>query len=315
MNLPALQTAPPLPADRNPAALYLASLADGPGRVSMRSTLKKIAETLGYGIETCPWHELRYQHVMALRTMVTERYAPKTANKYLCCIRSTLRQAWRLGLMPTEDFQRAIDVPSINGSRLPAGRALDASELRALFEACNDGTPAGARDAAALALMFGCGLRRAEAVAVTLEDFDPSTGALKILGKGNKERTVYASNGGAAAIAAWLEIRGDTPGPILCRINRGGAVTAGEGMGAEALRRRLMHRSAQARIASCSPHDLRRSFVSTALESGADLAMVQALAGHANPSTTARYDRRPEEAKRRAAQLVHVPFAGEAESQ
>ena len=53
----------------------------------------------------------------------------------------------------------------------------------------------------------------------------------------------------------------------------------------------------QVAIAACTPHDLRRSFVSSALESGADLAMVQALAGHASPVTTARYDRRPEAAK------------------
>ena len=71
---------------------------------------------------------------------------------------------------------------------------------------------------------------------------------------------------------------------------------------------RLKRHARQAAIADCSPHDLRRSFVSSALESGADLAMVQALAGHANPSTTARYDRRPEAAMRAAAKLVHVPF-------
>ena len=83
---------------------------------------------------------------------------------------------------------------------------------------------------------------------------------------------------------------------------------AGAGMTPHALMKRLQRRSRGAAIAACTPHDLRRSFVSSALESGADLAMVQALAGHASPVTTARYDRRPEAAKLAAAKLVHVPY-------
>ena len=49
----------PFPMERSPAAVCPASLADGPGRASMRSTLRQIAAMLGYGLESCPWHELR----------------------------------------------------------------------------------------------------------------------------------------------------------------------------------------------------------------------------------------------------------------
>ncbi|MDE2792147.1 MAG: tyrosine-type recombinase/integrase [Paracoccaceae bacterium] len=79
-------------------------------------------------------------------------------------------------------------------------------------------------------------------------------------------------------------------------------------MTAQSLMARPRKRAREARIASCPPHDLRRSFVFAALEAGADLAMVQALAGPASPATTTRYDRWPEAAKAAAAQLVHVPF-------
>ena len=259
-----------LPAARDdlpsPAAVYLASLADGPGRGAMRSTLGQVATMLGYSAaDACPWHRLRHRHVAELRTRLAERYAPAAANKALSAVRGTLRAAWRLGQISTDEYQRAIDVKNVRGSRLPAGRALDAGEIGALFRACADGTPAGARDAAAFALMFGCGLRRAEAVAVQAGDYDPESGALRVVGQGNKERTVYAMNGGRAAVNAWLAVRGDARGPLLTPVSQTGVVDV-RPMTAQAVMMRLRRRSRQASIGHCSPHDLRRSFVSTALE-------------------------------------------------
>jgi len=70
----------------------------------------------------------------------------------------------------------------------------------------------------------------------------------------------------------------------------------------------LTRRAAEAKIAHASPHDLRRSFISDSLETQVDISTVPQLAGHANVTTTARYDRCGEASKRKAVEKRHFPL-------
>lgn len=136
----------------------------------------------------------------ALRSaLVDSGAAPAPANVRLAAVRGVLRAAWRLGLIDTDAWQRAADMGAVKGSRLPAGRALEMTVRSALFESCADRTAAGARDACLLTLLYGAGLRRAEAAAVQVADVEEEgAGGLtvRVVGKGNRERAVYADNGG-----------------------------------------------------------------------------------------------------------------------
>ncbi|MFL5734130.1 MAG: tyrosine-type recombinase/integrase [Chloroflexia bacterium] len=299
-------------ADEHPAAVYLARLAPG-SRRTMSAALDIIAGLLtsnNRNLQTLEWSSLRYQHTAAVRALLADLYAPATANKMLAALRGVLRESWRLGQMTAEDFHRAADLPSVRGTSLLRGRALSHGELRALFTACAaDDSASGKRDAALLAVLYNCGLRRSEVVALDLSDYEPESGVLKVRsGKGNKARTAYAAEAARAAIDAWLRVRGPGPGPLFCPVNKAGKITVRR-ITDQAVRKTMRKRAAQGGVASFSPHDLRRTMIGDLLDAGADISTVQRLAGHANVTTTARYDRRGEATKRKAAEMLHVPYS------
>jgi site-specific recombinase XerD len=300
-----------LPPDRHPAHVYIARLGFG-SRRTMTEALNIVARILTSGeanAETLPWPALQYQHTAAIRTALIEKYKPAMANKVLAALRGVLKECWRLEYMSAEDFRRAADIPTAKSQTLPRGRALSSGEIAALMAACGrDSSPAGIRDAALTAVLYGAGLRRSEAVGLDINDYNLETGELTIRGgKGRKDRLGYATNGSADALRDWLDARGSDPGPLFCNVNKGGRITIHR-LTDQAVLHILRKRADEAGVAPFSPHDLRRSFISDLLDAGADISTAQKLAGHSNVQTTARYDRRGEATKRKAAELLHVPY-------
>jgi site-specific recombinase XerD len=299
----------PYPKDRHPAAVYIAKLGPNTRRGSMHD-LDVIADLVAPGHDriTLPWHELRYEHTAAIRSKLAELYSPGTANKRLSALRGVLKECWRLGYMDAEAYHRAVDLERIKGQSLPRGRALETEEIKELFKACGSWNTSGVRDAAMLAVLYGAGLRRAEVVALNLENVNLSTGELRVIrGKGNKDRIVYLTGGALEAVKMWIQVRGDRPGPLFLPVTKGRYIKFRRLTG-QAVLHILKKRAREAGVNHFSPHDMRRTFISDLLDKGADISAVQQLAGHSQVGTTQRYDRRPERIKKAAAELLHIPF-------
>jgi site-specific recombinase XerD len=294
----------------NPALAYLASLSTT-GRRTMRLRLEQVAQLLigSKDLKMVPWVELRFEHVTALRSKLEElNLSPASINATLYAVRGVAKAAWNLGLMNAEDYGRIRNVAPLRGSRLPAGRSLASGELKALLDACSqDPSVAGVRDAALIAVLYVGGMRRAEIAVLEVSSYDAASGAVRVRGKGNKERLIYIAGGATEAMEDWLLSRGTEPGPLFQPIRKDGSIQARH-MTDQAIYNVLRKRAVQAGVLHFSPHDLRRTFVGDLLERGVDIVTVQHLAGHANVSTTARYDRRGEAVKAKAASTLHVPY-------
>lgn len=297
---------------RNAAIVYLASLSIG-SRRAMGHALTVVANLAHPGSDpaTFPWGMLRYEHTQAIRAALADGYGTPTANQALSALRGTLKTAWRLGQMTAEDYMRAADVANVKGDKpdQAAGRALTMGEIMALVASCNDGTPAGARDAAMLAVAYSGGLRRAEIVALDLAHVDLAAGVLTVHGKRNKVRTVAVWNGALAALGDWIAVRGAAAGALFTHIGKGNRLTARR-LSTQAVYDIFASRAEAAQVNTFSPHDLRRTFAGDMLDAGVDISTVQKMMGHANVATTAGYDRRGERAKRDAAKRLHFPYQG-----
>lgn len=293
----------------NPVRAYLLSLNSPRSRQTMSSFLGIVARLLGAeSIDTCGWGSLRRHHVMAVTELLRDTgRATATINTYLSALKGVAKEAWMLKMIDVESYQHIIAVRNLRGTRLPRGRALQSVEIRRLFSVCEtDKSYIGPRDAALLAVILGCGLRRSEAVSLDISDIVTSERALRVLGKGNKERLAYMPAGTWHRLQVWIdEVRGEQNGPLFNRIRRFDTLT-NDRLTDQAVYHILQVRQKQASIAKCAPHDLRRTFATAMLDNGEDLITVRDAMGHASVTTTQQYDRRGEERLQAARERLNL---------
>ena len=298
--------------DNNPLIDYLASLQSNNSKKQMQRNLTVVARILLNDSNATAfdvaWENLRRQDILLLRDHLQKTYSTPTVNNILSALRGILKACWRAGLIGESDFRLAIDVPNLKHHTLPAGRFVHQDEVAKLLRHCLEQGAIGIRDAAMIGMFYATGIRRDELAGIQMQDIDLTGGVITVLGKGNKERTVYLSGQLQHLFDMWLRHRTGQPGYLFPPILKSGRIKLGERLTGEGVYYILKKRQKETGLNDFSPHDLRRTFITVLLDTGSDLSIVSQIVGHSSTNQTKRYDRRPEEAKRKAQLKVDVPL-------
>jgi len=293
----------------SPVDAYLASLGSAASRRTMASAINSISREMGFmNYSEVPWRLINKQAITLIVAQFVERgMSRSTITAYLAAIRGVAQAAWEMKLIDTDTFQAIRLVKARGKISMPKGRALEGMELRQLLDDCaHDSRIQGLRDAAMIWILYGAGLRRSEIVALDLSHRIHRDKALRVLGKGNRERLCYLSDEAWQSNECWIaEARGETPGPLFTRIRAGDDITM-DRLSDQSVYYMLEQRCIRAGIDRVRPHDMRKTTITTLLDLGEDIRTAQLVAGHASINTTQKYDRRGEARKRKAAAKLTI---------
>lgn len=237
--------------------------------------LERYCHSVGVRLETADEFVLRgflefvYQH--------RNNRAPARARK-VSALKGFYRFAAQEGLIGSNPAE-ALKSPKLP-RRLPV--FLSAPEAAALLEAAGAG-PDPVRDAALIATFLYTGCRLGELLALRPEDIDFDAGAVRFVGKGDKERFVPLRPELAERLRQYLHARAPS-GYVF--VNRRGRPLSPSGV--RYLLRRLLQAAPRVRP-GISPHKLRHTVATLLLQADADLRTIQELLGHASLATTQRY--------------------------
>lgn len=210
---------------------------------------------------------------------------PRSISRLIASLRRLYRYLLRENRIVVDPTLQ-IDSPKLPRS-LP--KSLNEAEVVSLLNAPNLSEPAGLRDRAMLELLYACGLRVSELVAIKTTEVSVSDGVVRVTGKGNKTRLVPMGEEAADWTARYLsEAR---PAILKKRLCDALFVTnRGEAMTRQAFWYLIKRCALSAGITKpMSPHVLRHAFATHLLNHGADLRVVQMLLGHSDISTTQIY--------------------------
>jgi len=217
----------------------------------------------------------------------------KTQTYHIITLRSLFRYGIKRGLQCLSPDQ--IELPKLDPRELSF---LTPEELENLLAQPDIETMGGLRDRALLELLFSTGLRVSELAALNKKMFNTSTGEMRVVGKGRKERIVFISDRARIWLEKYLDRRIDEEDAAFVGY-RGKGVTDQPSPKVEANATRLTPRSidrivqkytqAAGIVKNITPHSLRHSFATDLLLNGADIRSVQTLLGHSSITTTQIY--------------------------
>ena len=228
--------------------------------------------------------------VMEFRAAM-EGLAPSTANVRMSAVRKLVGEARRNGLLGAEEAASLTDVPNLRQSGTRLGHWLTREQARELLRIPDRDTLKGKRDYAILALLVGCGLRRAELASLDIEILQLRENRwvlLDLRGKGGRVRTVAVPVWVKQAINGWMTAAGIEEGRLFRSVRKGGK-KIGEALSDWAVWSVVEAASREIGIERFGAHDLRRTCAKLCRKAGGDLEQIKFLLGHSSIQTTERY--------------------------
>jgi site-specific recombinase XerD len=278
--------------------IWLAKQKSARTRRAYRLDVRHFMATLGIA-STDALRQADHRAVIAWERAMreTERAAPSTVRRRLSALSSLFKHLVRHG-HAVRNPVREIERPAINRDEGTTA-AFSKAQARKLLDAPAEDTLEGLRDRAILSVGLQVGLRRAEIAALMVGDLHQNRGfdSLRVIRKGGRREALAINPQAVVRLRSYLERAGhgdDSDGPLFRPLHHNGK---------QRQMRRAMHPDAIDRVVrkyvavlalgrGYSAHSMRATFITTALENGAQLEDVQKAAGHRDPSTTKLYDRR-----------------------
>ncbi|WP_300816864.1 tyrosine-type recombinase/integrase [uncultured Parasutterella sp.] len=297
----------------NPALMYLATLGSKDSYRCMKSKLNKFARFFGYkGLVDCDWKSMQPNHVTVFLTAQSWGSA-RTYNCYLSALKSVALNAWRNKQIDLDHFQRIKSLKQRRVFRAPSGRAISSEESASLIKSLEANSLRTVRNRAIFYLMLGCGLRRAEVCELRVKQVSFKNRSAKIIGKGNKERTIYFPDAVLDVLKTWFEFRQLNKneidaGFVFGRIDNKLRLYLDTALDPSSVSRIIEKLVTETENLDCrlTPHDLRRTFATRLISKNVDIVEVQKLMGHASVATTGNYVRKDEENLRKAAEKAEL---------
>ena len=222
--------------------------------------------------------------------LIDKELAPATINQRLAAVRRLAQEAADNGLLDASIASAISKVQGIPLHGVRIGIWLMAASARELLDIPDSDSVKGKRDRAVLAVLIGCGLRRSEVAAVSIEQFrivEDRWVIADLVGKHGRIRTVAVPFWAKAAVDEWCRVSSITAGRLFRQITKSAQVT-GQGFSAQAVYDIVLEHARNV-DPDVRPHDLRRTFARLAHEGHAPIEQLSITLGHASIATTERY--------------------------
>jgi len=219
------------------------------------------------------------------------QYASSTINLRLAAIRRLAYEAADCGLLSSDLAAGIRRVKGVKKHGMRIGNWLTADQGKRLLAAFGGEGLRSKRDYAMIAVLLGCGLRRAEVAGLAVEHIQQREEhwvIADLVGKGGHVRTVPVPTWVKLAVDNWLTAAGISTGPVFRAINKAQRI-APNGFSPKVIWGVVKGGSSKCGLDRVAPHDLRRTCARLCHEAGGELEQIQFLLGHVSVQTTERY--------------------------